>query len=250
MSKFAFVVSYDGTAYYGFQIQDALPTIELELKRAFQLLLAEDVKIVAAGRTDRFVHAIGQVFHIETTKALPPIGFVKGLNSYLPKDIHIRSCKEVPEDFHARFSALLKEYHYFINTKEYQPLTCHHMPFIPNLNQEKMELASQYLIGTHDFRGFASAQIDPRKDTIKTIKSIIISNHEGILEFSFIGTGFLKYQIRRMMGMLIEVGKEHFPPSMIQDLLESKDPAESKYIADGCGLYLMKVYYPDDFKIL
>lgn len=243
MYRYCFKVSYDGTNYYGFQIQDALPTIELEIKKAFKKLLNVDVKLYAAGRTDRFVHAVGQVFHIDLETNMPEDGLKKGLNSFLPEDIHILKCKKVDENFHARFSAVLKEYHYYINTKVYNPITCHHLPFIPNLNKEEMEKGSKYLLGTHDFKAYASAQIDPRKSTIKTIKKIELIAHENYLEFIFIGDGFLKYQIRRMMGMLIEVGKGHISKDYIKVLLESKDPARSKYIADGCGLYLFKVYY-------
>lgn len=245
MSRYCFIVSYDGTNYYGFQIQNALPTIELELMNAFKKLLNVDVKISPAGRTDRYVHAIGQTFHVDLDVDIPQDGLKKGLNSFLPKDIYIKDCKKVADDFHARFSAVLKEYHYFINTCEYNPLTINQLPFIPNLNVDLMKKGLEFLIGKHDFKAFASAQIDPRKSTIKTIKSIEIVSHGNYLEFIFIGDGFLKYQIRRMMGMLIEVGKSHFPPSIIKELLESKDPANSKYIADGRGLYLFKVYYDE-----
>ncbi|MDE5566535.1 MAG: tRNA pseudouridine(38-40) synthase TruA, partial [Anaeroplasmataceae bacterium] len=235
MSRYCFIVSYDGTNYYGFQIQNALPTIELELMNAFKNLLNVDVKIYPAGRTDRFVHAVGQTFHVDLDVDIPQDGLKKGLNSFLPKDIYIKDCKKVSDDFHARFNAILKEYRYFINTYEYNPLTINRLPFIPNLNVDLMKKGVELLIGTHDFKAYASAQIDPRKSTIKTIKSIEIINHGNYLEFIFIGDGFLKYQIRRMMGMLIEVGKAHFPPSIINELLENKDPANSKYIADGCG---------------
>lgn len=243
MARYCFIVSYDGTNYYGFQIQNALPTIELELNKAFQSLLNKDVKLYAAGRTDRFVHAVGQVFHTDLDIDIPVEGLKKGLNSFLPPDIYIKECKKVDEAFHARFSAVLKEYRYYINTKDYNPITAHYLPFIPNLNEEEMIKGSSYLLGKHDFKAYASAQIDSRKSTIKTIKSIEIRKHDDYLEFIFIGDGFLKYQIRRMMGMLIEVGKGRFSADYIKELLESRNPAASKYIADGCGLYLYKVYY-------
>ncbi len=241
--RYKLVVSYDGYNYMGFQIQNELDTIELELMKAFNRLLNLDVKIYPSGRTDRYVHARGQVCHVDLDIDIPDYGLMKGLNAYLPNDIYIKEVEKVNEDFHARFSAIKKEYRYYINVKEYNPLTIRYLPYIPNLDISKMEEAIKLLIGTHDFKGFASASIDERKPTVKTIYSVELINHGDKLEFIFIGNGFLKYQIRRMMGIIIEIGKGKFDKSKISEILESKNPQDSKYIADGCGLYLEKVYY-------
>lgn len=227
----------------GFQIQNALPTIELELNKAFYNLCKKEIKIYPSGRTDRYVHAIGQVFHADIDLNIPPIGLKKGLNSFLPQDIYIKECELVEDDFHARFNALEKEYRYYINIKEYNPLTLRYMPYIPNLDIDLMRKCCKFLLGTHDFKGFASASIDERKSTVKTIYSIDIIENEDHLEFRFRGNAFLKYQIRRMMGMIVEVGKHRFKPEKIKEILDSKDPKKSKYILDGCGLYLYKVIY-------
>ena len=241
--RYKLVVSYDGYNYMGFQIQNELDTIELELMKAFNRLLNLDVKIYPSGRTDRYVHARGQVCHVDLDIDIPDYGLMKGLNAYLPNDIYIKEVEKVNEDFHARFSAIKKEYRYYINVKEYNPLTIRYLPYIPNLDISKMEEAIKLLVGTHDFKGFASASIDERKPTVKTIFSVELINHGDKLEFIFIGNGFLKYQIRRMMGIIIEIGKGKFDKSKISEILESKNPQDSKYIADGCGLYLEKVYY-------
>ena len=241
--RYKLTVSYDGYNYMGFQIQNELDTVELELMKAFNKLLNVDVKIYPSGRTDRYVHANGQVCHVDLNIDIPEYGLMKGLNAYLPNDIYIKEVEKVNEDFHARFSAIKKEYRYYINIKEYNPLTIRYLPYIPNLNIEAMKEAVELLIGTHDFKGFASASIDERKPTIKTIYSIDVINHGDKLEFIFIGNGFLKYQIRRMMGIIVEIGKGRFTKNKITEILESKNPADSKYILDGCGLYLEKVYY-------
>lgn len=243
MARYKFIVSYDGYNYMGFQIQDALPTIELEITKAFKNLINEDVKIYPSGRTDRYVHALGQVFHADIEALIPEYGLIKGLNSFLPNDIYIKSCERVEDDFHARFSAVSKEYRYYINTLEYNPLTLRYMPYIPNLDVGSMKKAIEYLKGTHDFKGFASASIDKRKPTIKTIYDIVLIEHSDKLEFRFLGDGFLKYQIRRMMGIIVEIGKGRFVPEKILEILESKNPKDSKYIMDGCGLYLYNVNY-------
>ena len=241
--RYKLTVSYDGYNYMGFQIQNELDTVELELMKAINKLLNVDVKIYPSGRTDRYVHANGQVCHVDLNIDIPEYGLMKGLNAYLPNDIYIKEVEKVNEDFHARFSAIKKEYRYYINIKEYNPLTIRYLPYIPNLHIEAMKEAVELLIGTHDFKGFASASIDERKPTIKTIYSIDIINHGDKLEFIFIGNGFLKYQIRRMMGIIVEIGKGRFTKNKIIEILESKNPADSKYILDGCGLYLEKVYY-------
>ena len=227
----------------GFQIQNALPTIELSLMEAFKKLLGVEVKIYPSGRTDRYVHALGQVFHVDLDINIPASGVMKGLNSYLPSDIYIRSCEIVDEEFHARFSAVSKEYHYFINTKEYNPITARYLPYIYGLDVEKMKEALKLLEGTHDFKGFASSTIDPRKSTVKTIFEAKLIELDGVLEFKFVGSSFLKYQIRRMMGLIIEIGRGKETKDMINLVLEKKDSSISHKVADGCGLYLIKVNY-------
>ncbi len=243
MYRYKCVISYDGTNYMGFQIQDDLPTIELELMKAIKKMLDLDVKIYPSGRTDRYVHAKGQVIHFDLEKHLTPNSLKRGINTYLPEDIHIISVEEVDESFHARFSAKSKEYRYYINTAELDPITRNYSANIYNLDYDKMNEAIKLFIGTHDFKGFASAQIDKRKDTVKTIFEAKINKLDNYLEFIFIGTGFLKYQVRRMMGLLIEIGRNKESKEKILEIFESKDPKISHKIAEGKGLYLYKVNY-------
>lgn len=241
--RYKLTLSYDGYNYMGFQIQHDLPTVELELRKAIKRMLDIDVTIAASGRTDRFVHALNQVIHFDMDYEINPNNLKRGINSFLPEDIYIKSVEKVSNDFHARFSAKSKEYHYLINTLEYNPLTYKYMPFIDKLDVEAMEDAIKLFIGTHDFKGFASAQIDERKDTVKTITDAKIIRYPEKLEFVFIGTGFLKYQVRRMMGLLIEIGKCKETKEKINLVLDKKDPKISHKVASGVGLYLWKVNY-------
>jgi tRNA pseudouridine38-40 synthase len=243
MYRYKCIVKYDGYNYMGFQIQNELPTIELALVEAIKKMLDVEIKIYASGRTDRYVHAVGQVVHFDLENHIPAKGLQKGMNSYLPPDIHISDCEEVGEDFHSRFSAKSKEYRYYINYKEYNPLTIRYAPNITNLDIDKMQDALKSLVGTHDFKGFASASIDPRKETVKTIYDVKLNVYDNYLEFIFIGNGFLKYQIRRMMGLIIEIGRGKETKDMLLEVLEKKDPKISHKVADGCGLYLYKVNY-------
>jgi tRNA pseudouridine38-40 synthase len=235
--------SYDGTSYYGFQIQEDLPTIELEIIKALKKVFHQDIKIYASGRTDKGVHAIAQVFHFDLDLNVPVEGIKRGLNSFLPKDIYISNVEEVDLEFHSRFSAKIKEYRYYINTKEYNPLTINYMPFYDYLDISLMEEAIHLYEGTHDFKGFASASIDERKDTIKTIYETKVNVFEDKVEFIFKGTAFLKYQVRRMMGLLIDIGRGYYTKEKILEVLESKDPSISHRVAEPNGLYLYKVTY-------
>jgi len=243
MYRYKCVISYDGHNYMGFQIQEDLKTIELEIKIALKKLLDQDIKIYPSGRTDKGVHAIAQVIHFDLDKYIPENGIKNGINSYLPDDIYFKSVELVDESFHARFSAKSKEYRYYINIGEYDPLKANYAMNITNLNVEIMKFAIKKLEGKHDFKGFASASIDERKDTVKEIYLAEINELDGYLEFVFIGTGFLKYQIRRMMGLLVEIGRGKESIEMIDVVFEKKDPSISHRSLDGRGLYLYKVNY-------
>ncbi|MCR5232016.1 MAG: tRNA pseudouridine(38-40) synthase TruA [Acholeplasmatales bacterium] len=241
--RYKCIVAYDGTNYYGFQIQGDLKTIELEIITAIKKAFSIDAKIYASGRTDKEVHAKGQVFHFDMDIEVLPNSVKKALNSFLPDDIYILSVEIVNEDFHARFSAKEKEYRYYINIGEYDPLKIHYMPHIDYLDIKLMEEAIHLFEGTHDFKGFASAQIDKRKDTVKTIFETKVNIIGDTVEFIFKGSAFLKYQVRRMMGLLIDIGRGYYQKEKILEVLEKKDPSISHRVAPGCGLYLYKVTY-------
>ena len=243
MVRYKCIISYDGHNYMGFQIQNELPTIELEIENAINKFIGYDVKIYPSGRTDRGVHAMGQVIHFDLENEIPANGVKSGINAFLPNDIYIKECEIVDLDFHARFSAKSKEYRYYINKGEYDPLKINYSVYITNLDINRMREAIKLLEGKHDFKGFASASIDKRKDTIKEIYHTEINEIGDYLEFVFIGSGFLKYQIRRMMGALVEIGRGKENVSFINLVLDKKDPGISHKSLDGAGLYLYKVTY-------
>ncbi len=243
MVRYKCIISYDGHNYMGFQIQNDLPTIELELENAIYKFIGKEVKIYPSGRTDRGVHAKGQVIHFDLENEIPVSGIKAGINAFLPNDIYINNVEIVDEDFHARFSAKSKEYRYYINIGEYDPLRVNYSVYITNLDINRMREAIKLLEGKHDFKGFASASIDKRKETIKEIYHTEINQKDDYLEFIFIGSGFLKYQIRRMMGALVEIGRGKEDINFINEVLEKKDPGISHKSLDGAGLYLYKVNY-------
>lgn len=243
MVRYKCILSYDGYNYMGFQIQNDLPTIELEINKAMYKMLNKDIKIYPSGRTDRYVHARAQVIHFDLDNYIEPSALKRGINTFLPSDIYIKSVEEVDLDFHARFSAKSKEYRYYINTLEYNPFYARYSSYIYNLDVEKMKDAIKLFVGKHDFKGFASAQIDERKDTIKTIFKAELVEKDGFLEFIFEGTGFLKYQVRKMVGILINIGSNKAVKEDIIKIFDSGDTTINHMVADGCGLFLEKVNY-------
>ncbi len=237
------IISYDGADYFGYQAQEGLVTIESMLDNALYKIFLEHIKIYASGRTDRGVHAIGQVIHFDTTKKINPNGLLKALNSYLKEDIRVLSCTEVDDNFHARFSVKEKEYHYLIKTNNYTVFDRRYMAHYYNLSLPLMKEAIKKYIGTHNFKGLCSGSVDPRKDFVKTIYEAYIEEEGDILRFVFKGTGFLKYQIRRMMGLLVEIGLGKKNIDIIDKVFETKDNKISHLSVGSEGLYLVKVVY-------
>jgi tRNA pseudouridine38-40 synthase len=227
----------------GFQIQNELPTVELRLKEVLEILLKEEIKIYASGRTDRGVHAYGQVINFYTSKNIPKSRFIYALNKMLPLDIRVNKLDYVKKDFHARFSAKKKEYIYKIKYKNYTAFDPDYSYNHEYINLFKLNKVLSRLKGCHDFKGMCSKDIHPLKDTVKTIYKAKAYKKGDYIIISFIGSGFLKYQIRKMMSLVIDIcdGKNNI--DLIDLIFEKKDPLIYTKILTGSGLYLAKVFY-------
>lgn len=237
-------VAYDGWAYAGWQKQENALGIQEIIESALEKIHKKPTSIVASGRTDAKVHALGQVFHFESDGKIQPVSYVRALNSLLPLDIRIQSAEKAEDDFHARFSCRSKRYLYIATKNQRDPFACRTKGVLyQDLNIEKMIEACHILIGTHDFTTFSSSRIDPRKSRVKTIKMISIEKRDQDYHFLFEGNGFLRYQVRMMTGTLIEVGKETITPQDVQKMLDLKDKEACRYNASPQGLYLMEVCY-------
>lgn len=236
--------SYDGTNYNGYQLQPGLKTIQGELEKAVSYLNKQTkTSVQSSGRTDKGVHAINQVAHfdLETKTTLDKIK--RGLNSNLPSDIHVISVTQVSDNFHARFNAKKKEYIYKINVGEYNPLERNYVyQYNRNLDLDKMTKAIKYFEGTHDFTAFVSSE-DKRDDKVRTILKTNIKEKNSIVEISFQADGFMKYQVRNMVGLLISIGSGKKNIEDVSKILESKDRKASIKCAPSEGLYLKKVWY-------
>lgn len=235
--------SYDGSLFNGYQKQPNKRTVQGELERVLSSINNSQVKLVSSGRTDSKVNALHQVAHFDFSKELSCFKLKGALNSYLPPDIHINDVKIVDDSFHARYMVKEKWYQYKINMGNYNPLLRNQIyQFCKEIDVKKLIKASKYLIGTFDFTSFASAE-DKRDDKIRTIYDIKVSVIDDILIIDFIGTGFLKYQIRNMVGFLLKCATSGYDISLIPDVIKGKDRRLIGITAPACGLTLMEVRY-------
>ena len=223
--RYKLTISYDGSDFYGFQRQRGLISVQQCLEEALSTKLNAPVTTVCAGRTDAGVHALGQVVHFDSNQILPAdFGF--RLNPLLPESIAVLSCKQVPDTFHARFSAKKKTYRYDIfMSKIHAPLKRRYAHIcVYDLNVENMKKACACLAGEHDFRSFALAESVRGKSTVRTIYDIHIEEGEGgkLLSLFVTGNGFLHNMVRAIAGTLIDVGRGRFSPEDMQSILEKE----------------------------
>jgi tRNA pseudouridine38-40 synthase len=241
--RYKVIVNYDGTNFNGFQRQKDYRSVEAEIESVLEKMHKEKIRIIGAGRTDKGVHALGQVFHFDSDLKITEVGLKKGMNSLLPPDIYVVDVKKTSEDFHARYSAVKKEYRYYIRHKSFDLFYRNYAEYIPNIDIDKLKKNIKRLEGSHDFRGFCSAKIAKEKSTIKQIYTAEVIEHDEFLELIFIGDGFLKYQIRTMVGTLIDIATGRKDESIIDEIFESKNPEKTNRVLTGKGLYLISVTY-------
>lgn len=238
------IIAYDGSNYAGWQKQTNALGIQEVFERALQKIHGEFCEVVASGRTDAKVHARGQVIHFQERPDIHPTQYKRALNGLLPLDIRVQSCVLVDHDFHARFSATRKRYDYICTLNKDDPFSFRYKTVLMQpVDLEKMKKGALLLKGTHDFTSYSSCKIDPRKPRTKTIHSIEIQEKDGDIRFSFVGTGFLRYQVRMMVGTLLALGQSKIEVEDVQKILDRKDKHACRFNAPPQGLYLMEVYY-------
>ena len=243
--RFLIKFSYDGTNYSGYQSQPGLNTIQEQLENALtKINNNKKTTITSTGRTDKGVHARVQYAHCDIDVDITEYKLKRAMNSNLPDDIHVIETKIVPDDFHARYNVKSKEYKYYINLGEYNPLERNYVfQYNYKLNIDKMKEAIKYLIGEHDFRAFVTDNKE-KENCIRTITRADIEKEDNNkICITFEGNGFLRYQVRNMVGILIRVGEEKIEPLKVKEILESKDRTKNGKTAPAVGLYLNKVEY-------
>lgn len=243
MTRYLIDFSYSGANFSGYQKQPGKRTIQDEIEKVLSSINNNSVKLTSSGRTDALVNAIHQKAHFDLDKKIGAYKLNGALNSYLPDDIYINSVTKVDNLFHARYMVKSKTYEYLINTGDYNPLLRTHVyQYCKPLNIRKMKKAVKYFIGKHDFTTFVSAE-DKKEDKVREIYDASVDEKEGIIKITFKGSGFLKYQVRNMVGTLIKIGEEKVLPDIILSLLEKKDRKCAFLCAPAQGLTLTDVKY-------
>ena len=242
--RYLMTFSYDGTDYNGYQKQKDGRTIQGILESVLTTINGNKlVSVSASGRTDAHVHAIGQTAHFDLNTKIEPNSLKRALNSMLPSDIYIKNVEIVKDDFHARYDVKSKEYIYVLNIGEYNPIERNYIyQYNKKLNVNSMKEAIKNLIGTYDFTSFTKAD-DERESYVRTIIEADISIDKDYITFRFLGTGFLRYMVRNMVGFLIEVGEGKRTSECVIELLELKDRTKAGKTAPPEGLYLKEVFY-------
>ena len=239
--------SYDGTNFNGYQKQPRKRTVQKEIEDVLKEINdGKSVSIYSSGRTDAGVHAINQKAHFDMNIKITPDRLIRGMNSLLPSDIYVKKIENVDDNFHARFNAIGKEYIYKINIGEYNPIERNYVyQYCKKLDVAAMERGLKYLEGTHDFKSFVKTD-EGINDYVRTISQAILSRDAkdiNKLVITFVGTGFLRYMVRNMVGLIIEVGEGKRKPEDIINIFESKNRRVAGKTAPSCGLYLRNVFY-------
>ncbi len=238
------IIQYDGTNYYGWQYQDSLPTIQGIIQDKLSIILNEPKKIQGAGRTDSGVHAFYMVAHFKYQNLLDIDALQRSLNSLLPPDIRITNIEIAHEKFNSRFSALWKEYTYYLyNGKICPPFIYRYVWHYPHkLNIDLMKQAANYFLGLHDFSLFGTGAMK-RNDTIRSIDSIDIQQENEIIIFRLKAKSFLRHMVRWIVGTLVEIGEEKKQLSEIDALFKEKKYGLVKLKAPASGLFLTYIAY-------
>ena len=237
-------ICYDGTRYKGWQrLSGSDNTIQAKLEQTLSRLLDEPIEVSASGRTDAGTHAIGQVVSFHCRSNMPCDEILSGLRMYLPEDIGIYSCRNVSERFHARLNAKTKTYRYRVWNSQRPCVFDRKYVYIDQrqFDLEKMRIAANSYIGTHDFSAFCGNK-NMKKSTVRTIHNFEITQSENELIFTVTGNGFLQHMVRIMVGTLLEVGTGERSADSITDLFGGQR-ADAGPAVPSCGLCLMEVTY-------
>ncbi len=238
-------LSYDGSRYYGFQIQKKEKEISIqgELNKVLNQIFNNSIKIYGAGRTDKGVHALGQVFHFDISFDNYDLDKLRySMNMMLPKDINIISLEKVNEDFHARYSARKKWYQYRVSLKDNPFFIRYALIYHYKLNLDLMEKGLNIFLGKHNFVNFCSIrEFDTNFE--ETIYSFHLKQENDMLIFDIVGSGFKRYMVRQIIATILMLGREKINLDYIIDHLKEGYIDSVPYKVDPQGLYLMEVFY-------
>jgi len=247
MRRIRITLCYDGTEFYGWQVQPGLPTIQGTLERVLEQIEGEPVHVTGSGRTDAGVHALGQVAAFSLKNPIPVDNLRRAMNHLLPPAIRVLRVEETTTDFHPRRDAKAKTYEYRIHREEicspFERLYVYHYPF--PLDEEKMAEAARLFLGTHDFTAFAAADKTDAlgRSKVRTIFDSELRRQGRLLIYRVKGSGFLKHMVRNMVGTLIQVGRGNLDPDDVRSFLRAEAPGKAGPTVPPSGLFLVSVDY-------
>ena len=244
-------ISYEGSHFHGWQkLKTGLPTIEKHIESALSYVANEQVQIFCAGRTDAGVHATEQIIHFDSSAIRSERNWVLGANKKLPASIATHWVKPVKEDFHARFSAISRQYVYLLLNQATKPalffrnVTWHHRRF----DVEKMQLGANWLIGEHDFNAYRAAQCQA-KHAVRFVEELNVKRDGDLILISIKANAFLHHMVRNIVGVLMKIGWYEKSPKWAHEVLCSRDRRCAGITAPPNGLYLTQVDYPKSYRI-
>lgn len=249
--RIALAVEYDGSQYHGWQAQTGLHTIQQVLEQALARVADQDISVVCAGRTDTGVHATNQIIHFDSEKERTMRSWIHGANTYLPKDICVKWAREMPDEFHARYSAISRRYRYIIYNSPIRPAV-----FRANvtwqyrqLDHRSMQEAGQFLLGENDFTSFRSVECQSNT-AMRKIHRLEVTRSGDLIIIDVTANAFLHHMVRNIAGVLIAVGQGKKPAGWVQEVLQAKDRRLGAETAPAYGLYLVAVAYPKEFGVM
>ena len=246
MPRFKLTVEYDGTPFVGWQRQDNGFSVQAALEQAAKAYCQVDIPVTGAGRTDAGVHALGQVAHLDIPRGDTPEKVANALNAHLrPHPISVLKAEIVPDDFHARFSAVERSYEYRIVNRRAPPaIDAGRAWWLPMpLDAAAMHEAARALIGRHDFTTFRAAECQA-ESAVKTLDDLSVARRGEEIVVAARARSFLHHQVRNMVGTLKLVGEGKWTARDVEAALKAADRAAGGPTAPAMGLYLVAVRYP------
>lgn len=248
--RIAMGIEYDGSHYVGWQSQSVGETVQQNVERALSKVANHEVKIFCAGRTDTGVHANEQVIHFETSSYRKAYSWVHGCNTNLAKSICSLWAVDVPESFHARFSAQKRSYRYTILNRRIRPsIMNNYVSFVYQpLDASRMQQAANHLLGKHDFTSYRTVACQA-KSPVRTLHKITVVREGEFIHIDLQADGFLHHMVRNIAGVLIKIGAGDADVEWSKEVLEHRNRCAGGVTASSKGLYFKQVSYPSEFEL-